>query len=246
MSKSFNHHESVYSDTSAEQIIPLLVELFSPRNVIDVGCGIANFLKVFGNHDIVDVKGLDGDWVDLNKLGIPVEKFEKIDLERGFDEYVRNNPRKYDLLISLEVAEHLSPNAAENFVGNLCKLSNTIVFSAAIPFQGGQDHINEQWQTYWIKIFNKNGFVCDDTIRKRIWNNSQIHWWYRQNILHFTKTNDQAPVEWQQNKLSFPPDVVHPDHYKEKAMWINNLETGNITWGYAYFHIKNVLKNKIK
>ena len=247
MTKTFEHHESVYSDSSAEVIVPLLIKLFNPKSVVDVGCSIANFLKIFLKNEVKDIQGFDGAWVDLSKLAsnIPVEKFQKIDLEKEFVQYASEGKKKYDVLISLEVAEHLSADFSKNFVKSLCLLSDTIVFSAAVPLQGGQDHINEQWHSYWIKIFNDVGYVCHDKIRKIIWQEPNVHWWYRQNIFHFTKS-DKSFVEWSDNDLSFPSDIVHPDHIKEKATWINNIQTGNISWGYVYHHFKNIIKSKLR
>ena len=247
MAKTFHHHESLYSDSSAEVIVPLLVDLFNPKTVVDVGCGIANFLKIFLKYNIENVKGLDGAWVDLSKLAanIPVEKFQKIDLEREFEQYAQENAKKYDLLISLEVAEHLSVDYSKNFIKSLCALSDTIVFSAAVPLQGGQNHLNEQWHSYWIKIFNEMGYVGHDKIRKLIWQEPNVHWWYRQNIFLFTKS-DRTSVEWSDNNFSFPTDIIHPAHFMEKASWINDIETGNISWKFVYHHVKNILKSKLK
>ena len=53
--------------------------------------------------------------------------------------------RRFDLALSLEVAEHLPPECGSEFVQTLTDLSSVILFSAAIPFQGGTDHLNEQW-----------------------------------------------------------------------------------------------------
>jgi 2-polyprenyl-3-methyl-5-hydroxy-6-metoxy-1,4-benzoquinol methylase len=57
--------------------------------------------------------------------------------------------KEFDLVVSLEVAEHLPASAADQFVNTLVKHGKKILFSAAIPGQGGQDHLNEQWPDYW-------------------------------------------------------------------------------------------------
>ena len=88
---------------------------------------------------------------------------------------------------SLEVAEHLSPCSAEGFVESLVSMSDVVAFSAAIPFQGGHHHLNEQWPEYWANIFEKKGYVTIDCFRLRLWNERNVHYWYRQNLLLYVK-----------------------------------------------------------
>ena len=77
---------------------------------------------------------------------------------------------KFDLAITLEVAEHLSEIRADSFIDDLCALSDLILFSAAIPDQGGRHHINEQWQSYWEpKRFKQRGYHVYDIVRWKIW-----------------------------------------------------------------------------
>ena len=92
---------------------------------------------------------------------------------------------RFDLAISLEVAEHLPQTHAAAFVGELTRLAPAVLFSAAIPGQGGLNHVNEQWPDYWAALFEAQGFQPIDTLRWRIWGDDQITWWYKQNLLLF-------------------------------------------------------------
>lgn len=103
------------------------------------------------------------------KLEIPEERFLSFELNNPF-----RIDRQFDLVISLEVAEHLPKECAATFVDSLTRLGPVILFSAAIPFQGGTDHINEQWLDYWAKYFQEKGYVAIDCIRKRIWQNDKV------------------------------------------------------------------------
>ncbi len=94
---------------------------------------------------------------------------------------------KFDLAISLEVAEHLPEKSAEIFIDSLTGLSDIILFSAAIPYQRGTNHINEQFPEYWIDKFKKRNYLVIDCIRKKIWNNPKVYFFYSQNILLFIK-----------------------------------------------------------
>lgn len=88
--------------------------------------------------------------------------------------------RLFDLVMSLEVAEHLDAKYAETFVDSLTNFGPVILFSAAVPFQGGEHHVNEQWPSYWEELFAKKGYVAVDAIRKHIWQNPEVEWWYAQ------------------------------------------------------------------
>ena len=164
---------------SALKIVPLIMKLVKPKSVVDVGCGTGEFLNVFTEHGIADILGLDGAYAQ-SQLSIPQKFFKTIDLDKSF-----KLDRLFDLAICLEVAEHLAPNSAVTFVKSLTQLAPVILFSAAIPGQGGTHHINEQWITYWVRLFKKNGFLPIDAIRKRIWTNPKVEVWYRQNAIIF-------------------------------------------------------------
>lgn len=138
------------SRRSARQIVPLVLELVQPKSVIDVGCGVGTSLSVFNQCGVEDFYGIDGDYVDRNILEIPEQRFFVSDLT----EPIQLN-RQFDLVVSLEVAEHLPDTCAEIFVDSLTKLGPVILFSAAIPHQGGTRHVNEQWPEYWARYFKR-------------------------------------------------------------------------------------------
>src|SRR5919108_2535643 len=150
--------------SSAGVVVPMLIDLFGPRSVVDVGCGIGTWLAAFREHGVADVCGVDGDWVERAALEIPVERFVAADLTRPL-----RLDRTFDLVLSLEVAEHLPPASADTFIDSLTRLGAAIVFSAAIPLQGGVDHVNEQWPEYWVERFAARGYEAIDGLRPRIW-----------------------------------------------------------------------------
>ena len=67
------------------------------------------------------------------------------------------------------------------------------MFSAATPNQGGTEHINEQWQSYWAEIFIEQSYYPFDIIRPFIFGNEQVEWWYQQNIMLYI--NDDYKVD---------------------------------------------------
>lgn len=167
---------------SARIVVPILVSLVQPRSVVDVGCGSGAWLSAFHENGVKRILGLDGDHVDPSWLVIPKECFRSVDLTKPFDV-----DGKFDLALSLEVAEHLPKRMARDFVRRLMNLAPFVVFSAAVPFQGGVHHVNEQWPEFWQELFAKGGYRSLDLIRKKIWKNPEVKYWYRQNMLLFAR-----------------------------------------------------------
>jgi SAM-dependent methyltransferase len=204
----FEPHDAL-TRRSAEVIVPLVMELLAPRSVCDVGCGLGIWLSVFQEHGAAEVLGIDGEYVGREKLTIDPERFVAADLERGLPGVGR-----FDLAVSLEVAEHLSEAAAAGFVDGLVALAPAVLFSAAIPGQGGRRHLNEQWPEYWRAQFARHGYLPIDCIRPRIWQAREVRLWYRQNMLLFASRTlieaREALKRAHEESAGRPLSVVHP------------------------------------
>jgi len=201
---------------SARIIVPLVVDLIKPKSVIDVGCGTGEFLSVFKENGVEDILGIEGEWINKNNLRIPQKFFIQTNLEKPV-----KLDKKFDLVVSLEVAEHLFKEFAKTFVETLTNLGSVVIFSAAIPFQNGIHHVNKQWPSYWAKLFRQKGYVPIDCIRKKIWGNKDVSFWYSQNILLFAnkeylKSNKKLQKEFEQTEES-ALSIIHPKLYLPKA-----------------------------
>jgi SAM-dependent methyltransferase len=166
--------------TSAETIVPMVIERVAPRSVVDLGCGHGIWLETFARHGVEDYMGVDGDWVPIEKLHFPPERFVAARLHKPL-----RLGRRFDLAVSLEVAEHLPARGARQFVKNIVELAPCVLFSAAVPYQRGTDHINEQWPDYWAALFAEHDYLVLDGLRPLIWSNDAVFGFYRQNILMF-------------------------------------------------------------
>lgn len=166
---------------SAREILPVVFDLLHSKSVVDVGCGEGHWLAAAMELGIADVAGVEGEWIGNAKLVIPREKIQVHDLAHPLV-----LGRRFDLALALEVAEHLPAASAQQFVKGLCDAADHVLFSAAIPGQGGRNHLNEQWPQYWADLFAEFGFACYDVIRQRIWDNPKVQWYYAQNCLLFT------------------------------------------------------------
>lgn len=239
----FHKKMHVGSLKSAEIIVPLLINLFKPKSVVDLGCGIGSWLSVFRKLGIEDIFGVDGDWVKKEMLVIPPEKFLALDLKKNFC-----LERQFDLAISLEVAEHLPPSSALLFVKSLASTAPVIFFSAAIPFQGGVNHLNEQWPDYWEHYFREEGYIVIDCIRKRIWQNNDVDYFYAQNSLVFVKPevidiNPSIKIKYDKT-IPQMLSLVHPRRYLSIFTDPKTLGLRNVLLAIPLM-IKNSLKNRI-
>jgi SAM-dependent methyltransferase len=189
---------------SAEVIVPLVLSLFDVRSVVDVGCGVGGWLHTFERNGISDYLGIDGDYVPTDMLKIPAANFRARDLTRLVD-----IGRSFDLACSLEVAEHLPQRCADSFVAALTECAPVILFSAAIPRQGGTAHINEQWASYWAAKFERRGYMAVDCIRPSIYGNQQVAWWYRQNAIVFCRP-ERCPATHERVRSLYDLDRIDP------------------------------------
>lgn len=167
---------------SAGHIVAAIQQLVKPRSVVDVGCGPGAWLSAFVEVGVTDVIGLDGAHVRKQDLLISPEHFVALDLRESV-----TLGRTFDLTICLEVGEHLPQDAAPTLVGTLTSLSSYVLFSAAIPGQGGHGHVNEQWQDWWAHLFANEGFAAVDCIRPLIWDELAVDSWYVQNIILYVR-----------------------------------------------------------
>jgi len=214
--KSFYEERRGGVASSAATIVPLVLTVVQAGSVVDVGCGEGGWLAAFRSLGVEDVWGIDGDHVPRALLQIPEQQFQVADLAKPL-----RMERVFDLALALEVAEHLPPECAEGFVASLIRLAPAVLFSAAIPFQGGVHHVNEQWPEVWAALFKKHDYVPVDFLRKRVWNDEKVDWWYAQNTLLFVHprllaSNAAVRAEFEQTcpaQLS----LVHPRKFLEVA-----------------------------
>src|SRR5438552_12072354 len=156
---------------SARAIVPTIIDLLRPASMVDIGCGSGYWLAAATEIGMKDTLCVDGVWALKTQLAIPRQRFLEHDLRDPL-----KLGRRFDVALSLEVAEHLPESCAQTFVENLCELADRVVFSAAIPGQGGRNHLNEQWPGYWFDIFRRCGYECYDVLRIKIWSILHVMW----------------------------------------------------------------------
>jgi SAM-dependent methyltransferase len=212
---------------SARHIVALLHRHLSVSSVLDVGCGRGVWAEEWRRNGVADAVGVDGSYVSIDQLVMAKEQFAAFDLSKTF-----RLDRRFDLVQSLEVAEHIPSSRVEVFVSNLVAHGDLILFSAAVPGQGGEFHVNEQPYEYWRDKFSSHGYKIFDFIRPNIRDIRTIEPWYRYNTFLFAQESawnrmpqtirrtelrqdepivDLAPLLWRLRKLTFrylPQPVV--------------------------------------
>lgn len=167
---------------SANILLPILHKELPIQSVLDVGCGEGGWLHVWQTLGVKDVFGIDGDYVIRDRLLIPKDRFQAEDLAQPF-----SLSRRFDLVQSLEVGEHLPEASASAFVGSLVAHTDMVLFSAAVVGQGGDQHINEQPLSYWRQKFAEHGFVPVDAVRPHLHDHAEIEPWYRYNAVLYVR-----------------------------------------------------------
>jgi SAM-dependent methyltransferase len=206
---------------SARVVVPIIMQLLSPKSVLDIGCGPGAWLRAFVENGVSQIQGIDGDYIDRERLLIEPQYFIAADLTKP----IVLNP-EYDLVVCIEVAEHLPSANANGLVEKLACAAPAILFSAAIPGQGGTNHLNEQWLGYWCNRFSEQGFMMVDAIRPRIRDDLRIAFYIRQNLVLFLSDRILASRPTLRHLAEKECDVdtewVHADLYRK---WLNRATT---------------------
>lgn len=239
------HADGAFS--SAKVIVPIIANYLKPKSVVDIGCGVGNWLKAWNDiASVEDYLGVEGPYISRDLLKVPKEKVLLKDLK----EPLQIN-RRFDLAMSLEVAEHLPTDYSENFVKILTSLSDYVLFSASIPGQDGTYHINEQIPEYWAKIFASEGYVAVDCVRDLIWNSKDVEWWYKQNIILYVKKEAlmNSSQELQHSFKKTDPDNllrIHPWIYFYNYEQVRKSKTlfGYLKW--RLYPFKKSIKKMFK
>lgn len=214
------------SSISAEITLQKLSKFLNFSSVVDFGCGTGTWLAACQNMGVNKILGFDH-YANESELLIERKYFHKKSLAEKIclDE-------KFDLAMSLEAAEHVEQIFADKIIENLTNASDVILFSAAIPGQGGTNHVNEQTPRYWAKKFANHGFAQFDVIRPLIWDEDDVAWWYKQNTFLYIHSDANQRIKFEElDQVLVNQHIIHPQCLADKIeeFDIENASIKNLT-----------------
>jgi SAM-dependent methyltransferase len=207
--EAFYNLQAESSYRSAVRVLGALFQRWRPGSVVDIGCGVGSWLRVAKELGAHTVLGVDGAYVPREALMIEAACFLAADLGS-----LPAIGQRFDLALCLEAAEHLPAERAEQLAETLVGFADVVLFSAAIPYQGGHGHVNENWPGYWADKFAAHGYLVYDELRRQIWSDAEVCWWYRQNLLVFVREGvARARFPGWRPAARESLAVVHPEQY---------------------------------
>lgn len=226
--RSFFDSLEAGSLASARAVVPLAQAYLRPTSVLDVGCGCGAWVSVWQDAGLHDVVGVDGAYVDADRLLFDAGRFRAADIAQPF-----RLGRGFSLAQCLEVAEHLPADAANTLVDNLAAHAPMVLFSAAQPGQGGENHVNEQPPEYWRQLFDARGFELFDFFRPRLAGRRTIEPWYRYNLLLFVRRDavSALPLAVEASRVphELPVADVSPVGYRLRKWLLAHLSPATVT-----------------
>lgn len=197
------------SDGSEKRMLEVLHQFASPTSMVDFGCGLGRFLHLSKSMGVTEVLGLDIPEVDVKDRLIAKQEFMPADFRNPI-----SLDKRYDLALSVEVAEHLPLESAEVFVDSLTKASDLVMFGAAVPYQGGMGHVNENWLEFWSLLFAAKDYSAFDVFRPALWRDPSVKYFYKQNtILYATGKAREALIDSGVAPSDEINTYIHPDMY---------------------------------
>jgi SAM-dependent methyltransferase len=216
MTIDYSHRQNQHSIAGAAAALPQIFCGWRPESMLDVGCGTGTWMRAALDIGVRDVFGIDGVEVKSDDFAVEPSRRAIVNLTQAW-----RLERRFDVVLCLEVAEHLNEPHAPTLIDALVDHTDYVVFSAACPNQRGQHHVNCQWPEYWQSLFNQREFVCSDEVRWRIWDDERIEPWYRQNMFVATRDKSMAGLD-----PRIRP-VLHPGVWSNAA---KALEQGYLEW----------------
>lgn len=164
--------------TWAQRLAEYIKEKINPSTVIDIGCGPGIYVDSLRNL------GLDAQGIDTDKR---VHGRPHLRCQSMFD----LDDTKYDLVICMEVAEHIDEKFENQIVEKVsAAVGKTLIWTAALPGQGGTGHINCRPKEYWAEKLAGQGLVRDINKEQDLIEyakNGYHMGWFANNLLFFER-----------------------------------------------------------
>ena len=180
-SKAFYDSVTSRAALAADMASEHLCRAINFRSIIDIGCGEGIWLKTFAEKSsAAELVAVDLPGSTFKGLASIKSKIECIATDLANTTQLPN--RIFDLVICVEVIEHVSKEYMVALLDYVTKHSIFLLFSGAVPGQGGTHHVNEQPMTYWHKQLASRGFVQMDIVRPLLMQQNGVPFYYQNNV----------------------------------------------------------------
>lgn len=139
-------------------VAKMLRDSLQVNTVLDAGCACGHLVAAF--REI----GVEAWGVDISEYAISqvTEECKPYCAVASLTESLPAHfPRRYDLVLNIEILEHMTPEDGSRALYNLCRYSDTVLFSSTPDDTVEKTHVNVQPLSYWIAKFHQQGFYVD-------------------------------------------------------------------------------------
>lgn len=135
-----------------------IVNDIHPKTVLDAGCAMGYLVAALRDRG-VEAYGVDISEYAISKVREDIRPYCAVgSLAEPLPDGL---PKRYDLVVTIEVLEHLYEEDGKQAIHNLCALSDRIIFSSTPDDFTERTHVNVQQREYWARLFAAEGFFDD-------------------------------------------------------------------------------------
>ena len=131
-----------------------IVKQIKPQKVLDAGCAKGFLVEALRD------RGVEAFGIDLSEYAVS-------QVRRDIRRYCRVAslldpiPERFDLIVCIEVLEHIPEEMATRVIANLCRSTDDILFSSTPDDFAEVTHVNVRPRSYWSALFAEQGFDLD-------------------------------------------------------------------------------------
>jgi hypothetical protein len=131
-----------------------IVAEIGPRSVMDAGCAFGMLVEQ------LRARGIEAEGIDISGYAI-AQAHESVRPYVRVASVTEPFGRRYDLIVCIEVLEHMPRHEAEAAIANMCAWSDDILFSSSPYDHKEATHMNVNPPEYWADQFARHGFFRD-------------------------------------------------------------------------------------
>jgi SAM-dependent methyltransferase len=131
-----------------------IVAEIKPRRVLDVGCAKGFLVEALRDRG-VEAFGIDISAYAIGEVRPDIRPYCRVaSAVDPFDD-------KYDLIVCIEVVEHLKQDEGRRAIANICRSAGDVLFSSTPDDFTEPTHVNVRPRSWWIERFAEHGFQID-------------------------------------------------------------------------------------